>query len=110
MTTIKLMRGLAAVVAALAAWLVLGTLRAAPTVTNTPATTATNQAAVKPIPYPLKTCPVSDEKLGEMGKPDVFVYQGQEIKFCCPDCKADFLKDPAKYLKKIKELAAKQKP
>jgi YHS domain-containing protein len=39
----------------------------------------------------------------------VFVYQGQEIKLCCPDCKADFMKDPAKYLTKIKDLAAKQK-
>lgn len=70
---------------------------------------STNQPAAKPIPYPLKTCPVSDEKLGEMGAPFVFIYQGQEIKFCCPDCKKDFLKDPAKYLKKIKDEAAKLK-
>ena len=73
-------------------------------------TTSTNSPAAKPIPYPLKTCPVSDEKLGgDMGAPYVFVYQGQEIKLCCSGCKKDFLKDPAKYLKKIKELAAKQK-
>lgn len=68
----------------------------------------TNTPAAKPIPYPLKTCPVSDDKLGEMGAPYVFVYQGQEIKFCCSGCKKDFLKDPAKYLKKIKEEAAKE--
>lgn len=69
----------------------------------------TNAVANKPIPYPLDVCPVSDDKLGEMGKPYVFVYEGQEIKFCCSGCKKDFLKEPKKYLKKIKELAAKQK-
>lgn len=70
---------------------------------------ADDAKAPKPIPYPLKTCPVSDDKLGEMGDPYVFVYKGQEIKLCCSGCKKDFLKDPDKYLKKIKELAAKQK-
>lgn len=52
-------------------------------------------------PYPLKTCIVSDDKLGEMGKPVVFVHKGQEIKLCCKECKADFDKKPSKYLKKI---------
>ena len=70
---------------------------------------ATNNPASKPIPYPLNTCPVSGDKLGEMGAPYVFVYQGQEIKFCCPDCKKDFLKDPQKYLNQIKADAAKLK-
>jgi len=37
-----------------------------------------------------------------MGKPYVFVYQGQEVKLCCPGCKKDFDKDQAKYLKKIR--------
>ena len=52
-------------------------------------------------PYPLDTCIVSGEKLGEMGKPVTFVYQGQEIKLCCKMCKPKFDKDPAKYLKKL---------
>lgn len=52
-------------------------------------------------PYPLATCVVSDEKLGEMGKPFVFEKDGQEIKLCCERCKAKFDKDPAKYLKKL---------
>jgi YHS domain-containing protein len=55
-----------------------------------------------PKPDLLTTCPVSGDKLGEMGKPDVFVYQGQEIKLCCSGCKKDFDKDPAKYLAKIR--------
>jgi YHS domain-containing protein len=52
-------------------------------------------------PYPLDKCLVSDEKLGEMGKPYVFTYKGQEIKMCCKSCEKDFKKDPAKYLKKL---------
>jgi YHS domain-containing protein len=59
-------------------------------------------APVKPKPDLLATCPVSGDKLGEMGPPHVFVYQGQEIKLCCPSCKKDFDKDPAKYVAKIR--------
>jgi len=57
----------------------------------------------KPKPYPLDKCVVSDEKLGEHGKPYVFTHEGQEIKMCCKDCLKDFKKEPAKYLKKIEE-------
>lgn len=57
-------------------------------------------------PYPLEKCLVSDEKLGEMGKPYVFTHEGQEIKLCCKSCLKDFKKDPAKYLKKL-EVAGK---
>ena len=70
-----------------------------------PSSYADGTNAVVPPPKPdlLKTCPVSREKLGgDMGKPHVFVYQGQEVKLCCPDCKAEFDKDPAKYIKKIR--------
>jgi YHS domain-containing protein len=64
----------------------------------------TNSVSAPPKPKPdlLKTCPVSGDKLGDMGKPYVFIYQGQEVKLCCPDCKAEFDKDPAKYIKKIR--------
>jgi YHS domain-containing protein len=57
--------------------------------------------------YPLDTCIVSGDKLGEMGKPVVFEYKGQEIKLCCKDCRKDFDKDPAKYLKKMEENTKK---
>lgn len=46
-------------------------------------------------------CVVSGDKLGEMGKPYVFEYKGQEIKLCCKDCRKDFDKDPEKYMKKL---------
>src|SRR5215831_11116085 len=52
-------------------------------------------------PYPLKFCVVSGEELGKMGEPKRIVYEGQEIKFCCPSCEKDFRKEPAKFLKKI---------
>lgn len=68
---------------------------------------STASADTKARPDMLKTCPVSGDKLGEMGAPYVFVYKGQEVKLCCPNCKKDFDKDPAKYLKKIQEAAAK---
>jgi YHS domain-containing protein len=37
-----------------------------------------------------------------MGRPLVFVYQGQEVKLCCGGCKSAFDKDPAKYMKTIR--------
>ena len=64
----------------------------------------------KAKPYPLDKCIVSDEKLGEHGKPYVFTYKGQEIKMCCKDCLKDFNKEPAKYLKKITDAPKKDAP
>ena len=59
-------------------------------------------ATAKATPDLLKTCPVSGEKLGEMGQPLVFAYKDQEVKLCCKGCKKDFDKDPAKYMKLIR--------
>ena len=56
----------------------------------------------KATPDLLTTCPVSGEKLGEMGKPLVFTYKEQEVKLCCNSCKKDFDKDPEKYMKLIR--------
>lgn len=70
---------------------------------------AAEQAKAKAKPYPLKTCIVSDEKLGEMGDAYVFVHEGQEIKLCCKSCLKDFNKDPKKYLKKLADAEAKAK-
>jgi|SRR5215469_433537 len=66
-------------------------------------------SSTPPKPDLLATCPVSGDKLGEMGKPYVFVYQGQEVKLCCPDCKKDFDKDPTKYIKLIRAADTPQK-
>lgn len=54
-------------------------------------------AADAPV-YPLKTCVVSGEKLGTMGKPAVLNYEGREVQFCCKACIKDFNKDPKKFI------------
>jgi hypothetical protein len=61
-------------------------------------------------PYPLATCVVSDEKLGSMGEPYVFVHEGQQIKLCCDGCLKDFKKEPSKYLTKLAAPAAPVAP
>jgi YHS domain-containing protein len=58
--------------------------------------------ASKAKPDLLTTCPVSGEKLGEMGKPYVFTYKDQEVKLCCKGCKKDFDKNPEQYMKLIR--------
>src|SRR6516225_6287630 len=59
-------------------------------------------ADTKAKPDLLPTCPVSGDKLGEMGKPFVFVYKDQEVKLCCKNCKKDFDKNPEKYMALIR--------
>jgi YHS domain-containing protein len=54
-----------------------------------------------PKPYPLDTCLVSGAKLGSMGDPVTYVYEGQELKFCCAGCLKQFEQDPEKYMKKL---------
>jgi YHS domain-containing protein len=67
---------------------------------------AADKKAEKLKPYPLKVCVVTDEKLDKDAT--VWSYQGREIKFCCKDCEKDFLKEPAKYLKKIEDAEKKK--
>jgi YHS domain-containing protein len=87
---------------------VLAAAFAAVSFTSTHAEDTNAVASVKPDR--LTTCPVSGDKLGgDMGKPYVMVYQGQEVKFCCPMCKKDFDKDPAKYIAKIRAADAPDK-
>ena len=67
---------------------------------------AEDSAKPKVFPKTITTCLVSGEKLDDMGKPYVFVHEGQEVKLCCKKCLKTFDKEPAKYLKKITESAA----
>src|SRR5947208_7183931 len=87
----------------LTATVLLSGLLAAPMIA--PGADAKSDAkAEKAKPYPLKTCVVSDEKLGgDMGDPYVFTHEGREIKLCCKSCLKDFKKDTAKYVKKLEE-------
>ena len=51
------------------------------------------------IAYPLDTCLVGGKKLGSMGEPHTFVYEGRQIKFCCEGCDDEFKSDTEKYIK-----------
>jgi YHS domain-containing protein len=73
------------------------------TVSDTVSVNGTNA-----VPDLLKNCPVSGDKLGEMGKPFSFVYKGQEVKLCCKSCKSDFDKEPDKYMTKIRAADKKK--
>jgi YHS domain-containing protein len=50
-------------------------------------------------------CPVSKDKVGD--SKIVEIYQGKEYHLCCPDCIAEFEKDPAKIAKAVADDPAK---
>ena len=78
--------------------------------TGQTAETKDEKTTTKSKPYPLKTCIVSDEKLGgDMGEPYVFTHAGREIKLCCKSCLKDFNKAPAKFVKKLDAAEKKAK-
>lgn len=58
--------------------------------------------------YPLDTCVVmGGDPIGEDGID--FLYGNRLVRFCCKKCIKTFRADPAKYLAKLDEAAAKQK-
>lgn len=52
-----------------------------------------------PVKVGNKICPVSGEKVGQMGDPVEVEYNGKIYNLCCSMCKKDFLKNPEKYSK-----------
>jgi YHS domain-containing protein len=60
-----------------------------------------------PANYPLKKCVVSDEPLGEMGKPVKVSHGGTDVYLCCKSCIEDFEKEPAKFVEKVKKAEKK---
>jgi len=63
-----------------------------------------------PKTYPFTKCVVSGDKLGGHEKPIKVSYKGTDVWLCCSDCKSDFNKNPAKYVKMVKDQEAKQMP
>jgi YHS domain-containing protein len=61
----------------------------------------TEKRASAAKPYAQRTCPVSGEKLGAMGKPYLYTYKDRQVQFCCRGCVKDFNKDPEKYVKAL---------
>ncbi len=58
-------------------------------------------------PYPFDTCPITGKKLGSMGDPLTTVYDGREVRFCCPSCPPKFEKDLAASFVKLDEKIIK---
>ena len=50
-----------------------------------------------------KTCPVSGEALGAMGKPHKVTVEGQDVMLCCAGCEAKLKENPQEYLAKINQ-------
>lgn len=66
----------------------------------TPPTTEANAIVAAEIEQ--KICPVMEAPIDK----NVFtVYQGKKVCFCCTDCKAEFEKNPEKYLSKLPQFA-----
>jgi YHS domain-containing protein len=75
------------------------------TQTETPATQAEAQPATAEA-YPIDFCVVSGEKLGSMGDPVEYNYNGRMVKFCCGGCIETFESAPAMYIAKLDSAAA----
>ena len=65
-------------------------------------------ASTVPKTYPLKTCVVSKEKLGEHGKVVKVSHNGTDVYLCCKDCVKDFNKDPDKITKMVTKAGTKK--
>ena len=84
------------------------TLTAAIAIFGSVAIAAPRLTAV-PKDYPLQTCVVSDEILGEHGKPvKVTAKDGTDVYLCCNDCKKDFNKEPERFAKMVRDAKAKK--
>ena len=72
------------------------------------ACTASAETGV-PKDYPLKKCPISGKAYGSGGmKAYKITHEGTDVWLCCKGCKDDFEKEPAKYVKMVKDAAAKK--
>jgi YHS domain-containing protein len=81
-----------------------------------PAPTATESEMIAKAraTYPMKTCLVSDEALGDINEATPYIYHqagkpDRVLFVCCEGCIDDFKVDPAKYLKKLDDAAAGKK-
>ena len=61
---------------------------------------APSSFAAQPAKGTWATCPVSGEVFQIDGDTGFTNYGGRVYAFCCPDCKPDFDKTPAKFVKK----------
>ena len=64
---------------------------------------AAKQPSDKELIEKQKTCPVTDQPLGSMGKPVKVVVKKHTVFLCCAGCKKKLMANPDKYLKKLDE-------
>lgn len=72
-------------------------------------TTTAQNAGKEAVQVNNKLCPVSGEKVGEMGDPVKYEHNGKVYNFCCVKCLDDFKKDPDKFAKIAESEAVPQK-
>ncbi|HAJ57059.1 MAG TPA: hypothetical protein DCL35_04740 [Candidatus Omnitrophica bacterium] len=74
-------------------------------VTETGAMPAVEEAVTGVVNVGNKVCPVTGLKIKNLGEYTV-EHEGEVYNLCCPECKEQFLADPAKYIAIVdKELA-----
>ena len=65
----------------------------------------TVSASTQTVEVGNKICPVSGEKVGEMGPPIKYTYNGKVYNLCCPMCNKSFKNNPEKYSKIAEDQA-----
>ncbi len=65
-----------------------------------------NEAEVVPVEVGNKICPVSGEKVGEMGDVVKVEHNGKMYNLCCSMCKKDFNNNTEKFTKVAEDEAA----
>ena len=78
--------------------------------TDSVITKPTKEQLAKATPLNNTICPVSKEKIGNMGAAVPVIYKGKIVNLCCNGCPGDFAKDPEKYMKIVNEEVSKNKP
>ena len=77
---------------------------------GSPFSHAASEKVELPADYPLKTCVISGEKLGDHGEVVKVSDDGTDVYLCCKMCTKDFAKEPAKYTKMVKDANALKTP
>ena len=59
-----------------------------------------DKPATQPVAFANTKCPIEGDN--DIDPKVCIVQDGKKVGFCCPDCIAEFKKDPAKYMANLK--------
>ena len=79
--------------------LILGVIFLATGLVFAQQTPPVTQSTVQLVDVGNQHCPVSGDKVGEMGPPVKYEYNGKTYNLCCPMCIKSFKNNPEKYSK-----------